>query len=107
VEALGAGSADHEAEAYSKRTLRSIPTNDNDVFSYINTDLQTVFYFPNQRLSTYQIISIPGAVEDQFTEAELAFWDVFDVLESPLTLKTMTPSISVGSLTLSPFLIAN
>jgi predicted nuclease of predicted toxin-antitoxin system len=81
VDDLGAGSADHEVAAYSKRTGRSILTNDDDFFSQIDADLPTVFHFPNQRPSAYQITSILGAVEEQFTEAELAQEDVVALVE--------------------------
>ena len=81
MEALGAGSADHEVAAYSRQTGRSILTND-DFFSQIDADLPTVFYFPNQRLSAYQIVSILGVINHQFTEAELADEDIVALVES-------------------------
>jgi predicted nuclease of predicted toxin-antitoxin system len=81
VDDLGAGSADDEVAASSKQTGRSILTNDDDFFSQIDADLPVVFYFPNQRLSASRITSILGAVEEQFTEAELAEEDVVALVE--------------------------
>lgn len=68
---LGKGSYDHEIATHSKGTDRYILTNDDDLFDRIDTDLPTLFYFPNQRLSAYQITSIIGVIEEQYAAEEI------------------------------------
>ena len=71
VDELGKQSYDDEIAAHLKKTGRYILTNDDDLFGEIDDDLPTLFYFPNQRLSAYQITSVVGVIEEQYTVEEI------------------------------------
>lgn len=78
---LGAGADDSDVAAYSVSTGRHVLTNDDDFFTELTDDLPTVFYYPNQRLSAYKIVSIIEILDQQFVTTELEREPVVKVVE--------------------------
>lgn len=81
IDELGAGADDPDVATYSASTERHLLTNDDDFFEELTGDLPTVFYFPNQRLSAYKIVSIVEILDQQFSAAELEHEPVVKVVE--------------------------
>lgn len=81
INELGAGAYDSEVAMYTISTGRHILTNDDDFFNELTGDLPTVFYFPNQRLAAYKVVSIIEIIEQQFTKNELKQEQMVKVVE--------------------------
>jgi hypothetical protein len=77
----GAGADDSEVAMHSMVTGRHILTNDDHFYGELTDDLPTVFYFPNQRLAAYKLVSIIEIIEQQFTANELKHEPVVKVVE--------------------------
>lgn len=81
IDELGAGTSDSEVAAYSQSTERHILTNDDDFFEELTKEIPTMFFYPNQRLAAYEIVSIIEIIEHQFTAKELEQRLVVKVVE--------------------------